>query len=129
MTRLLVSLAVLALAAMVPLGSVPANAQSSPVVASARASGTVGERIDGYLGFAAPPSRALRTQVEAVNIRRRTLYISLAQRRAVSAQEVGIAAACELLRRVAVGEVYMLSDGAWRRRGPGQAAPRPNYCG
>jgi len=123
-------LAGLALAVLaVPLGSAPAVAQSSAVVASARASGTVGERFDGYLGFVAQPSRALRTQVDAINIRRRSLYSSLALRRSVTPQDVGIAAACELMRRVAVGEAYMLNDGAWRRRGPGQAAPRPDYCG
>lgn len=129
MTRLMSCLAGLALAVTVPLGSAPAAAQSSPLVASARASGMVGERIDGYLGYAAPPSRALRTQVDAVNIRRRALYISLASRRSVSAQEVGIAAACELMRRVAVGEAYLLADGVWRRRGAGQPVPRPAYCG
>ena len=128
MTRLIV-LAGLALAVTVLLGSAPTVAQSSPVVASGRASGIVGERIDGYLGYAAAPSRPLRTQVDAINIRRRALYISLARRRAVSAQEVGIAAACELMRRVAVGEAYMLADGVWRRRGAGQRVPRPDYCG
>ena len=129
MTRLLRSLGLAFAMAALPLGSAPATAQSSPVVASARAAGVVGERIDGYLGYAAPPSRALRSQVDAVNIRRRALYISLARRRSVTPQEVGIAAACELLRRVAVGEAYMLADGVWRRRRPGQTAPRPDYCG
>ena len=113
----------------VPLGLAPATAQSSPLVASARASGVIGERIDGYLGFASPPPRAVRSQVEAINIRRRSLYISLARRRSVTPQEVGIAAACELFRRVAVGEAYMLADGVWRRRGAGQPAPKPDYCG
>jgi uncharacterized protein YdbL (DUF1318 family) len=129
MTRLMSCLAGLALAALVPLGSAPVAAQSSPLVASARASGMVGERIDGYLGYASPPSRALRAQVDAINIRRRALYISLARRRSVSAQEVGIAAACELLRRVAEGEAYMLADGVWRRRAVGQPVQRPDYCG
>jgi uncharacterized protein YdbL (DUF1318 family) len=130
MTRLMLRLAGLALAVLVvPLGSAPAFAQSSPLVASARASGVVGERFDGYLGYAATPSRALRSQVDAINIRRRALYIALARRRSVSPQEVGIAAACQLFRRVVVGEPYMLNDGVWRRRGPGQPAPKPDYCG
>ena len=130
MTSAILRLCCLALAmAAVPLGSAPAAGQSSAVVASARASGSVGERFDGYLGFATPPSRAVRSQVDAINIRRRSLYSSLAVRRSVTPQDVGIAAACELMRRVAVGEAYMLNDGAWRRRGPGQAAPKPDYCG
>ena len=95
----------------------------------ARAAGQVGERFDGYLGYAtAVPSSAARTQTEALNIRRRALYSDLAQRRGVSPQEVGITAGCTLLARVAVGERYMLSDGQWRQRGPGQPAPAPDYC-
>ena len=127
MRRLLLLLGLALIA--VPLGSALATAQSSPLVASARASGVVGERIDGYLGYAAPPPGAVRSQVEAINIRRRALYISLARRRSVTPQEVGIAAACQLLERVGIGEAYMLADGVWRRRGVGQPAPRPNYCG
>ena len=68
------ALAVLA----VPLGSAPAVAQPRGRSRRPRGSGMVGERFDGYLGFAAPPSRALRAQVEAINIRRRSLYSSLA---------------------------------------------------
>ena len=107
----------------------PAAAQPSASVASARATGVVGERFDGFLGYVATPSRALRSQVDSINIRRRALYSSLAVRRSVTPQDVGIAAACQLFRRVAVGEPYMLNDGVWRRRGPGQPAPRPDYCG
>ena len=129
MAGMLLRLAGLALALAMPLGSAPANAQMSPLVASSRASGIIGERFDGYLGFAAAPSPALRKQVESVNIRRRSLYSSLAVRRSVTAQDVGIAAACELMRRVAVGEAYMLNDGVWQRRGPSQPTPRPDYCG
>jgi hypothetical protein len=47
----------------------------------------------------------------------------------VAAQDVGIATACALLARVAVGEAYMLSEGNWRRRAAGEPAPRPAYCG
>jgi uncharacterized protein YdbL (DUF1318 family) len=67
--------------------------------------------------------------VAAINIRRRALFAELAARRGVAPQDVGIATACALLGRVAVGEVYMLSEGAWRRRGPGDSTPRPDYCG
>lgn len=94
----------------------------------ARAAGQVGERFDGYLGFAAPPGPQARQQAEAINIRRRALYTDLAQRRGVSPQEVGITAGCTLLGRVEAGESYLLADGSWRRRSPGQPAPVPDYC-
>lgn len=95
----------------------------------ARAAGQLGERYDGYLGYAlVQPSAQARQQTEAINIRRRALYTDLATRRRVSPQEVGIAAGCTLLARVAVGESYLLPDGQWRRRAPGQPAPVPDYC-
>jgi len=106
----------------------PAAAQT-PAVNAARAAGQIGERFDGYLGFAVTPSAVLRSQVESINIRRRTIYSNFATSRRVSPQEVALTAGCQLLARVAVGEVYMLSDGIWRRRSPGQQPPVPNYCG
>ena len=105
----------------------PAAAQDA--VIAARASGIVGERYDGYLGAAAALSPSLRTQVGVINIKRRALFSDLASRRGVTAGDVGVAAACTLLARVTVGEVYLLTEGQWRRRGPGEAAPRPAYCG
>jgi len=106
-----------------------AQAQEASVVAQARVAGLIGERFDGYLGVVTTPSVALRTQVAAINIKRRSLFSNLAARRGVGAQDVGVTAACTLLGRVGVGEVYMLADGQWRRRGPGDGAPRPDYCG
>lgn len=105
----------------------PGAAQPS-AIGSAIASGQVGERFDGYMGFVGAPSPEVRRQVAAVNLRRRNLYIELGTRRNVSADVVGITTACELLAQLPVGAPYMLKDGAWRRRGPGQAAPVPDYC-
>lgn len=106
----------------------PAAAQAPASIAEARLAGIVGERYDGYLGYARSPSDAIRRQVGAINIKRRSLYIGLANRRRVTAQVAGIAAGCELLQRVRPGEVYMLSDGVWRRRDAGEPAPRPPQC-
>lgn len=121
--RLMVALTAAALA------TAPLGAQSSPTVTAARAAGQVGERYDGYLGFAVPPSPAIRQEVLAVNIKRRALYSNLARQRGVAPEDVGVTAGCELLGRVAVGEVYLLQDGVWHRRDPGEGAVRPSYCG
>ncbi len=110
-------------------GETRVSAQSYPELAAARRAGQVGERYDGYLGYASTPSRQVQRQVGAINIRRRSLYVGLAQRRRVTPEVAGLATGCELLGRVAVGEVYMLQDGVWRRRAPGQSVPRPTYCG
>jgi uncharacterized protein len=107
--------------------STAARSAEPAAVASARSAGVIGERFDGYIGYAGQPYPALRRQVEAINIRRRALYIDLSRRRGVTAQEVGITAGCQLLRSVPAGGAYMLGDGRWRRRGAGEDI-RPGYC-
>lgn len=119
-----------AIAAMLLLAglALPLEAQG-PDLSAAMAAGQVGERYDGYMGIAAPVSPAVRRQVDAINIRRRNLYIGLSARRNVTAQVVGIATACELFQRLGNGEAYMLQDGVWHRRVAGQPVPEPGYCG
>jgi len=108
--------------------AVPAAAQNSPAIRAAKAAGQVGERYDGYIGFASYLPAETRRQVEAVNIRRRSHYANLAAARGVSPQDVGITAGCVTLRSVQVGEAYLLADNRWRRRAAGQSAPVPSYC-
>ena len=120
MKRLLIGCALILVAG-------PAAAQDG--VMAARANGVVGERYDGYLGASGALSPQVRAKVGAINIKRRALYSDLAARRGVTSGDVGVAAACALLNRVAVGEVYLLTEGQWRRRSPGESAPRPDYCG
>lgn len=118
----------LLIAGALVVSAAPATAQSSPVVVAARAAGQIGERYDGFLGYAVPPASVVRHQVDAVNIRRRSLFTNLAGQRGASPQEVGIAVGCELLSSVSVGEAYMLADNIWRRRAVGQAITIPGYC-
>ena len=110
--------------------AVPASApaQDPAAILAARRAGLIGERYDGYVGLVSPGASAeLRRQVAALNIRRRSLYSSLAARRGVSPEEVGITAACSLLRRVGVGEYYLPGQGGWTRVVPGRS-PVPRYC-
>ena len=55
--------------------AIPAMAQTgATALVQARAAGTVGERYDGYLGYAVQPSSGMvRSQTEAVNIRSHVL--------------------------------------------------------
>jgi uncharacterized protein YdbL (DUF1318 family) len=110
------------------VAAAPAATAQTAVVNAARSAGQVGERYDGYLGVAASITPAVRSQVAAINIQRRTLYSNFAASRAVTPQDVGITAGCQLLARVGIGGAYMLADGVWRRRAPGQPAPVPDYC-
>lgn len=114
-------------AASMVLMAPPALAQAS--LAEARAAGQVGERYDGYLGAASALAPTVRSQINAVNIKRRALYSQLARQRGVAPGDVGLTAGCELLSRVAAGEAYLLADGQWRRRSTAEGAPRPAYCG
>ena len=119
-------LVLLALASL--MAAAPAPAQDSAAIVEARRAGLIGERYDGYLGVvrASIPAE-LRRQVGAINIRRRSLYSNLAAKRGVSPEEVGITAACSLLRRISVGEYYLPGQGGWRRLTPGRSAV-PSYC-
>jgi uncharacterized protein YdbL (DUF1318 family) len=108
--------------------AVPAAAQMSATIRAAKAGGQVGERYDGFLGMAGSAPAAVRREVEAVNIRRRSHYTTLAAAKGVSPQEVGITAGCTTLRLVEVGEPYMLADNVWRRRPAMQGPPVPDYC-
>jgi uncharacterized protein YdbL (DUF1318 family) len=107
------------------LAAAPAAAQPLP---NAIAVGTVGERFDGYMGFAAAPAADVRRQVNAINIKRRNLYIQLASGKNATAELVGLTTACELFSKLAVGQAYLLQDGVWRRRAAGQPAPQPQHC-
>ena len=121
-------LGVLLAVAATSLALPAAAAQNPATIDAARRAGVIGERYDGYMGFVATPSAEVRRQVSAVNLRRRNLYIGLAVRRSVDANVVGIATACELIPGLAPGQFYMLADGVWRRRIPGQPVALPSYC-
>ena len=105
----------------------PALAQSS-ALSQAIAAGQVGERYDGYMAAVASASPEVKRQVNAINIHRRNLYIQLSSRRNVTAELVGMATACQLFGQLTAGEGYVLNDGVWRRRAPGQTVPLPDYC-
>jgi uncharacterized protein YdbL (DUF1318 family) len=108
--------------------AVPAAAQNSPAIRAAKAAGQVGERYDGYLGYASYLPANTRREVDAVNIRRRSHYSNLAAAKGVTPQDVGITAGCITLRSVEVGQAYLLADNVWRRRAAGQGVPVPSYC-
>jgi uncharacterized protein YdbL (DUF1318 family) len=59
--------------------------------ASLRATGKVGEQADGYLGIVGSADASLRSQVDAVNIKRRAYYTDLAGKRGAKIEEVAAA--------------------------------------
>ena len=98
--------------------------------ASLRATGKVGEQADGYLGVVGSVDASLRAQVDAINIKRRAFYTDLAAKRGAKIEEVAATTACELFRtKVAPGQYYRGTDGAWHKREGNAPVPLPSYCG
>jgi uncharacterized protein len=105
-----------------------AVAQSTSLVSTALAEGSVGEQADGYMGIKGAASAALRAEVDAINIKRRAAYTQLAAQRGVTIKDVAAAIGCETLAgRVPTGRAYMLADGVWRVRGTAPIV-LPSYC-
>jgi uncharacterized protein len=129
MTRKMKMIAALSAGFLVAAGIAGvAVAQSASLVSAALAEGSVGEQADGYLGFRTTPSSALRAEVDAINIKRRAAYTSLAAQKGVTVKEVAAAIGCETLTtRVGSGRAYQLPDGVWRVKGP-TAISLPDYC-
>lgn len=117
--------ALLAAGALATL-AVPAFAQSrDPAYAAARANGTVGEKIDGYLGFVGSPSGSLKNLVDDINIRRKASYADRARAQGVTIEEFAFTQGCLLIARTSAGEKYQAPDGSWQTRGNGPARVDP----
>lgn len=104
--------AVLAGAVMVT----PVQAQRDPAYAAARANGSVGEQIDGYLGVVANPTPELQRLVNNINIRRRAVYTEQARKNGATVEEYATTTGCQAILRTVPGEKYQAPDGSWKTR-------------
>jgi len=107
----------------------PALAQRDPAYEAARASGQVGEKMDGYLGIVGAGSSDLQRIVSDVNIKRRALYSQRAQaaKPPVTLEEYALTAGCVAIARTQPGEKYQAPDGSWQTRGT-SAPMRDSRC-
>ncbi len=88
-----------------------------PAYQSARESGLVGEKSDGYLGFVIPPSSSVRALVEDINIKRKAVYSKEALANGATVEEMALRTGCRLIsERTAAGEKYQTPSGAWKTR-------------
>jgi uncharacterized protein YdbL (DUF1318 family) len=104
----------------------PVLAQRDPAYEAARASGQIGEQIDGYLGFTGSPSPTLRKLVDDINIKRRAAYAEKAQAANATLKDYAFTSGCLLIARTKPGEMYQGPDGSsWLKRddGPPQRHP------
>ena len=96
--------------------SAPALAQRDPAYAAARASGKVGEKMDGYLGIVGGATGELKAMVDDINIKRRAVYAQQAQAQHATVEEYALTAGCLAISRTAPGEKYQAPDGSWATR-------------
>lgn len=94
----------------------PASAQRDPAYAAARANGTVGEQIDGYLGIVGDATPELRDMVNDINIKRRAVYTKRAQSNQATLEAYATTAGCQAILRTVPGEKYQAPDGTWKTR-------------
>ncbi len=94
----------------------PAQAQRDPAYASARSSGAIGEKMDGYLGIVGAETADLRRIVNDINIKRRAVYSEKAQAANATLEEYALTAGCQLILKTVPGEKYQAPDGSWQTR-------------
>ncbi|MFQ5474165.1 MAG: YdbL family protein [Dehalococcoidia bacterium] len=82
-----------------------------------KASGRVGEQIDGYVGIVtSSPSEELRALVDDINRKRRERYAEIARKRGVDISQVAALAGEKLVLRAPPGQYVRDSRGEWRKR-------------
>ena len=96
--------------------SMPALAQRDPAFDAARASGQVGERVDGYVGIVGTETTELRRIVDDINIRRKAVYAERAQATNATIEEYALTIGCQQILKTAPGEKYQAPDGSWQTR-------------
>ncbi|MXP09769.1 YdbL family protein [Pseudoblastomonas halimionae] len=97
-------------------GTAQAMQDRDPAYEAARASGKVGEKVDGYLGIVGQSTPELERIVADINMRRRAVYTQRARAEQATINEYAIAAGCKLILRTSPGEKYQAPDGSWQTR-------------
>jgi uncharacterized protein len=107
--------------------SAPALAQRDPAYDTARKSGQIGEKMDGYLGIVGAETDALRRMIADLNIKRRAVYADKAKAANATLEEYAFTAGCLAISRTEPGEKYQAPGGGWQTR---TAAPpqRDSRC-
>jgi uncharacterized protein YdbL (DUF1318 family) len=98
-------------------GAMAYQAGRDPAYQSARESGLVGEKSDGYLGFVIAPSSSTKALVDDINIKRRAAYSKEALANGATIEEMALRTGCRLIaERTVVGEKYQTPSGQWKTR-------------
>ena len=87
-------------------------------VTAAKAAGTVGEQLDGYLGVVsgAAVSEGAKAAVQEINIGRKAVYTSKARKSNVRTEDVAGLSGEKLVNRAPSGEMVKGSAGTWYKK-------------
>ncbi len=84
--------------------------------AAARASGKVGEKMDGYLGIVTGSTPALQDMVDDLNIKRKAVYAQKAKAQHATIEEYAFTSGCVLISQTKPGEKYEAPGSVWKTR-------------
>ena len=115
--RLILAALVIAGTAIALAGQPEADAQV-PQIESAKASGVVGERIDGYLGIVndGAADASLIRKINEINAKRRAVYDELAADTNTTTAQVARLTGEKQIERAAPGQYYFDESGRWVRK-------------
>ena len=94
----------------------PTASAGDPVIDAAISSGTVGERIDGYLGVVGTADATTVRKVQDINNRRRGVYEQTARDNNTTVQIVAQLAGEKLIAKLEPGQFYMDDSGVWHSK-------------
>ena len=82
-----------------------------------KASGLLGEQLDGYVGIVThSPSPEVKATADDVNRKRREKYSGIAETRGLEVSQVAALAGEKLVERTPSGQYVRDSSGRWRKR-------------
>jgi uncharacterized protein len=94
----------------------PTASAGDPVIDAAISSGTVGERIDGYLGVVGTADATTVRKVQDINNRRRAVYEQTAKDNNTTVQIVAQLAGEKQIAKLSLGQFYMDDSGVWQSK-------------
>lgn len=84
---------------------------------SAKASGQIGERLDGYCAVVNPSAKPdIHALAKAVNAKRRAQYQRIAKKNGVTAADVGRLTAAKVIKNAPKGTFVQQGGGKWVRK-------------
>ena len=103
---------------LMAVSAAPAAHAADPVIETAKSSGQIGERIDGYLGIVegASVDPATLRRVEEINALRRAAYADLARKTGATIEAVARVTGEKQVDRTSAGEFYLDDSGVWKRK-------------